>query len=56
MALSDSALLDPLEALKLADVDDHGRTAAETLYQALIEAELTAMIGPAPHERSDTRT
>jgi hypothetical protein len=26
------------------------------MYQALSEAELTAAIGAAPHERSDTRT
>jgi hypothetical protein len=45
MALDQSALLDPLEALKLADVDDRVRSASETLYQALIEAELTATIG-----------
>ena len=30
--------------------------AAETIYQALIEAELTEMIGAAVHERTDTRT
>jgi hypothetical protein len=28
----------------------------ETVYQALIEAELTETIGAAAHERSDTRT
>ncbi len=50
------ALLDLLEALKLADVDDRVRTATETLYQALIDAELTAAIGAAPHQRTDTRT
>jgi transposase-like protein len=32
------------------------RQAAETIYQALIEAELTAVIGAAPGERTDTRT
>ena len=56
MALDQSALLELLEALKLADVDDRVRTATETLYQALIEAELTAVIGAAPHERTDART
>jgi transposase-like protein len=45
MALDQSALLELLEALKLADVDDRIRAATETLYQALIEAELTAVIG-----------
>ncbi len=42
--------------MKLADVDDRVRTATEHLYQALIDAELTAVIGAAPHERTDTRT
>jgi putative transposase len=56
MALDQSALLELLGALKLADVDDRVRSATETLYQALIEAELTAVIGAAPHERSDART
>jgi putative transposase len=56
MALDQSALLELLEALKLADVDDRIRSATETLYQALIEAELTAVIGAGPHERSETRT
>jgi transposase-like protein len=56
MALDQSALLELLEALKLADVDDRIRAATETLYQALIEAELTAVIGAAPHERTESRT
>src|SRR4051794_12986087 len=56
MALDQSALLELLEALKLADVDDRIRAATETLYQALIEAELTAVIGAGPHERTETRT
>jgi hypothetical protein len=42
MALDQSALLELLEALKVADVDDRIRAATEALYQALIEAELTA--------------
>jgi hypothetical protein len=45
-----------LEALKAADVDDRIRSATETLYQALIEAELTAVIGAGPHERTGSRT
>ncbi len=45
-----------LEALRAADVDDRIRSAATTIYQALIEAELTAVIGAAPHERTDART
>jgi putative transposase len=50
MALDQSALLELLEALKLADVDDRIRSATESLYRALIEAELTATIGAGPHE------
>jgi transposase-like protein len=56
MTLDQSALLEVLEALKSADVEDRVRSAAETIYQALIEAELTSVIGAAPRERSDTRT
>jgi hypothetical protein len=56
MALDQSALLELLEALKLADVEDRIRAATETLYQALVEAELTAVIGAGPHERTETRT
>ena len=41
-----------LEALKAADVDDRIRSAATTIYQGLIEAELTAVIGAALHERT----
>jgi putative transposase len=54
--LDQSALLDLLEALKTTDVDERVRTATEHLYQALIDAELTAVIGAAPHQRTDTRT
>src|SRR3954449_4866894 len=56
MALDQSALLEVLDALKVADVGDRVRQAAETVYQALIEAELTDTIGAAVHERTDTRT
>ena len=55
MALDQSALLEVLEALKAAHVDDRVRQAATTIYQALIEAELTAVIGAGPHQRTDTR-
>ena len=48
MALDQSALLEVLDALKAADVGDRVRTAAETVYQALIEAELTELIGVVP--------
>ena len=47
MALDQSALLDLLEALKAAEVDDRIRSAVTTIYQALIEAKLTAVIGAA---------
>src|SRR5262245_49775658 len=56
MALDQSALLEVLEALKPAEVDDRIRRAAETIYQALIEAELASVIGALPHERTGTRT
>ena len=55
MALDQSALLELLDALRGADVEDRIRQAATTIYQALIEAELTAVIGAGPHERTDTR-
>jgi mutator family transposase len=56
MALDQSALLEVLEALKAAEVDDRIRQAAETIYQALIEAGLASVIGAPPHQRTDTRT
>ena len=56
MALDQSALLEVLETLKTADVEDRIRSAATTIYQALIEAELSAVIGAGPHERSVERT
>ena len=56
MALDQSALLEVLDAHKAAEVDDRIRQAAETIYQALIEAELSAVIGALPHERTGSRT
>ena len=56
MALDQPALLEVLEVLKAAEVDDRIRQAAETIYQALIEAELTAVIGAYPHQRTEART
>jgi len=56
MTLDQSALLEVLEALKAAEVDDRIRQAAETIYQALIEAELTSLIGATPHQRTESRT
>jgi putative transposase len=55
VALDQSALLEVLDALKAADVDDRIRQAAQTIYQALIEAELTSVIGAAPHQRTEAR-
>ena len=55
MALDQSALLELLEVLKAADVDDRIRSAATTIYQALIEAELSSVIGATPNERTETR-
>jgi putative transposase len=55
VALDQSALLEVLDALKTAEVDDRIRQTAQTIYQALIEAELTAVIGAAPHQRTEAR-
>jgi transposase-like protein len=55
MALDQSALLELLEALKVADADDVVRRAVESVFQALIDAEATARIGAAPHERTEAR-
>jgi putative transposase len=56
MALDQSALLEVLDALRNADAADRIKQAAETIYQALIDAELTAVIGAGRHERTDSRT
>src|SRR3954469_25239112 len=56
MALDHAALLKVLEALKSAGVEDRIKVAAQTIYQALIDAELTAVIGPGPWEHSAERS
>lgn len=56
MALDQSALLEVLDALRNADAADRIKQAAEIIYQALIDAELTAVIGAGPHERAATRS
>jgi mutator family transposase len=56
VALDQSAPLEVLDALKTAEVDDRIRQAAQTIYQALIEAELTSVIGAAPHQRTPDRS
>src|SRR3982751_4035742 len=56
MALDHAALLEVLEALKSAGVDDRVKVAARTIYQALIDAELTSVIGAGPWEHSAERS
>ncbi len=56
MALDNAALLQVLEAMQAAGVEDRVRTAAQTIYQALIDAELTDVIGAGPWERTEQRT
>ena len=56
MALDNAALLEVLEAMQAAGVEDRVRTAAQTIYQALIDAELTAVIGAGPWERTAERS
>ena len=56
MALDNAALLELFEAMQAAGVEDRIRTAAQTIYQALIDAELTSVIGAGPWERTDGRT
>src|SRR4029450_4577372 len=56
MAMDHAALLEVLEAMKSAGVDERIRLAATTIYQALIDAELTSVIGAGPWERSPEPT
>lgn len=56
MAMDQSALLETLEVLKDADVGDRIRLATEKLYQELIDAEATAVIGAGLWQRSLERT
>lgn len=44
------------EVMKSAGVDDRIKVAAETICQALIDAELTAVIGAGPWERTAERS
>ena len=55
MVLDRCALFDLLGELKLTDVTDRIRVATETLYQELIDAEATALIGAAPFEPTTRR-
>ncbi len=56
MALDQSALLELAEAMRTADGGDLMRRLLETILQALVDAEATAFIGAAPHERTAART
>ncbi|MGJ7442996.1 IS256 family transposase, partial [Aquipuribacter sp. MA13-6] len=56
MTLNQSALLELSEALRAGDGVDLMRTALQSMLQLLVEAEATATIGAAPHERSEART
>jgi putative transposase len=56
MTLDHAALLQVLESMKAAEVDDRIRVAAQTIYQALIDAELTSVIGAGPWEHTPART
>jgi putative transposase len=56
MALDHAALLEVLETMKTAGVDERVKVAAQTIYQALIDAELTAVIGAGPWEHSAERS
>ena len=56
MALSQSGLLEILDAIREADVADRVRESAATIYKAFDRAELTSVIGAEADERSDART
>src|SRR5215213_3289811 len=56
MALDHAALLEVLDTMKTGGAGERIRVAAETMYQALIDTELTSTIGADPWERTDTRT
>ena len=55
MALDQFALLELLERLQGTDVSERIRTASQTIYQALIDAELASVIGAGPWERTEHR-
>ena len=56
MALSQSALLGSWTRSGGRCGRPRSGESAATIYQALIEAELTSVIGAETHERTDTRT
>jgi len=47
-------MLEVMDAIKAAEVDDRIRQAAQTIDHAFIEAEVTAVIGAAPREPQAT--
>lgn len=55
MTLNQSALLQITELLRSADGGDMVRQMLGFMFQALIDAEATSVIGAAPHERSEDR-
>jgi putative transposase len=56
VALTDSDLSELLAALQAGEMTDTIRSSLEWILQRLIEAEATAVIGAAPHERTEART
>ena len=56
MALSQSALLEVLDALNASDSTDVIRQALQVMLQQLIDAEATAFVGAEPHERRQAHT
>ena len=56
MALSQSAVSDLLDALRVGEGTDLVRVVADWALQQLIEAEATEKIGAGPYERSDQRS
>jgi putative transposase len=56
MALDQSALLELLDAMRSADDGDLMRRLLASMLQLLVDAEATAFIGAARHERTEART
>lgn len=56
MTLNQSALLELTQMLRTADGRDVMRQMLGFMPQALVDAEATAAIGAAPHERTEDRT
>src|SRR3954462_11928607 len=55
MTLNQSALLELTQMLRTADGGDVMRQMLGFMLQALVDAEATAAIGAAPHERTEDR-